>query len=613
MNNGTSSAMRRAAAEAGKVKRRHEMPFGATLLEGGATFRLWAPAARSVELMLDGGSGEQAQAMTRREDGWHEAFVAAARAGNRYRYRTEAGLCVPDPASRFNPMDVHGPSELVDALAFEWQDEHWRGRPWHEAVVYELHVGTFSPEGSFAGVESRLDYLASLGVTAIELMPLADFPGARGWGYDGVLQFAPDATYGRPDDLKRLVQAAHQRGLMMLLDVVYNHFGPDGNYLHAYAPQFFTDRHETPWGKAINYDGPGSDVVRRFFIHNALYWLEEFHFDGLRFDAVHAIRDDSKPDFLEELATAVRNGPGREREIHLVLENDLNDSDRLERSNSKPLQYNAQWNDDYHHAAHALLTGETDGYYADYPADSAHAMARCIAEGFAYQGEPSPFRRHDRRGKPSAHLPCGAFVDFIQNHDQVGNRAMGERLVQLADENALRAMTAVLLLAPSPPLLFMGEEFGAATPFLFFCDFKGELAEATREGRRREFSQFARFRDPEAARAIPDPLDEKTFEQSRLDWASLQRDPHKRWLDFYRELLSIRRERIAPLIPGIRGSAERMETGKRFVHLKWQSGSHALVLRATFGEAHEWKDARGELLYATPPGAWTAAWSVEGA
>jgi maltooligosyltrehalose trehalohydrolase len=572
------------------------MPFGASAAGDAASFRLWAPAARSVDLMLDEGSGERLLPMTRADAGWHEHTDAGARPGARYRYRIDGGIAVPDPASRFNPLDVHGPSEVVDPGAFDWEDGAWRGRPWEEAVIYEVHVGTFSSDGTFRGAEDRLDYLAALGVTAIELMPVADFPGARGWGYDGVLQFAPEASYGRPEDLKRLVQAAHRRGLMVILDVVYNHFGPEGNYLHLYAPQFFTDRHETPWGKAINFDGPGSGEVRRFFIHNALYWLEEFHFDGLRLDAVHAIRDESSPGFLFELEQAVRDGPGRSRAIHLVLENDLNDAACLERGA-------AQWNDDFHHAAHVLLTGERDGYYSDYAADSVSPLARCLTEGFAFQGEPSPFRRHDRRGKPSAHLPPGAFVNFLQNHDQVGNRALGERLVHLADPEALRALTAVALLAPSPPLLFMGEEFGAATPFLFFCDFHGELADATREGRRREFAQFEGFREP------PDPLDAKTFERSKLDWACLDTAPHRHSLSLYRELLALRRERIVPLAPRLaRATRSREIHGTRRLKASWHLGAgDSLVLLANLGESGDWPGVEGEAIYSTQ-GAWSATW-----
>jgi len=377
-------------------------------------------------------------------------------------------------------------------------------------------------------------------------MPVADFPGRRGWGYDGVLSFAPEGSYGRPEDLKALIQAAHARGLMVLLDVVYNHFGPEGNYLHLYAPAFFTERHHTPWGAALNFDGPDSRTVRDFFIHNALYWLEEYRFDGLRLDAVHAIFYDSRPDILDELAQRVREGPGRDRHVYLVLENDRNAAVYLRARDGRPPAYDAQWNDDFHHVLHLLLTGEQDGYYADYAETPARHLARILAEGFAYQGEVSGYRHGARRGEPSADLPPRAFVQFLQNHDQVGNRAFGERLSGLVEPERLRAALALMLLAPSPPLLFMGEEWGASTPFLFFCDFGPELREPVREGRRREFARFEPFRSPEARAAIPDPGEDATFTRSRLDWSELERPLHREWLAFYQGLLRLRAERLAP-------------------------------------------------------------------
>jgi malto-oligosyltrehalose trehalohydrolase len=409
------------------MKRRHEMPFGAALRDDGTTcFRLWAPAAARVDLALATTRAHAALPLAALDGGWFEAIAPDAPHGSRYAFRIDGERTVPDPASRSNPDDVHAPSMVVDPLAFDWQDAGWRGRPWHEAVLYELHVGTFTREGTFAAAIGRLDYLAGLGITAIELMPLADFPGTRNWGYDGVLPFAPDATYGPPETLKALVQAAHARGLMVLLDVVYNHFGPEGNYLHLYAPQFFNPTHRTPWGAAINFDGPGSRTVRDFFVHNALFWLEEYHFDGLRLDAVHAIADGSRPDIVAELAAAVRAGPGRDRHVHLVLENDANQARYLGRDESRaPLFATAQWNDDLHHAFHVLLTGERDGYYADYAERPLRHLGRALAEGFSYQGEASAYRANRTRGEPSVHLPATAFVSFLQTHDQVGNRAFG--------------------------------------------------------------------------------------------------------------------------------------------------------------------------------------------
>ncbi|MHB8760640.1 MAG: malto-oligosyltrehalose trehalohydrolase, partial [Thiobacillus sp.] len=488
------------------------MPFGTRITPEGVRFRLWAPGCERVMLHIEEGAAA-GRMMMPAGDGWFELLVDGAGPGTPYRFEVNDGLRVPDPASRFNPDDVHGASVVVDPTRFTWHDTAWNGRPWEEAVVYELHVGTFSPSGDFAGVIERLDYLVDLGITAIELMPVADFPGARNWGYDGVLLFAPDSRYGTPDELKALVQAAHDKGLMVLLDVVYNHFGPEGNYLHVYARKFFSERHRTLWGAAINFDGPGSRTVRDFFIHNALYWLQEYHFDGLRLDAVHAIVDDSERHILTELAERVRAEIGSGRSVHLILENDANEARYLGHGG-----YTAQWNDDIHHALHVLTTGESDGYYGDYADAPRVHLGRCLTEGFAYQGQASAYHEGEPRGEASGHLPLQAFVSFVQNHDQVGNRAFGERLTQLAPEPAVRAAAAILLLAPSVPMLFMGEEFGAKTPFQFFCDFGGELRDAVTQGRRREFRKFARFADPGAQAAIPDPNRSETFLASKLDW-----------------------------------------------------------------------------------------------
>jgi maltooligosyltrehalose trehalohydrolase len=538
------------------LNRRHSMPFGAECCDdGGVRFRLWAPAARRVELCIADGNHSKALAMEGRDDGWFEIVATEAAAGTRYRFRIDGGQEVPDPASRFQPLDVHGPSEVIAAAAFDWHDGEWRGRPWEEAVIYELHVGSFSQQGTFDGVRRKLDYLVDLGITAIELMPLSDFPGKRNWGYDGVLPFAPDSIYGRPEDLKNLIQGAHDCGIMVFLDVVYNHFGPEGNYLNLYAPQFFTDRHRTPWGNAINFDGPKSGVVRDFFIQNALSWLNEYHFDGLRLDAAHAIIDDSPRHFLNELAEAVRTSIAPQHHIHLILENDSNQSRYLRRiqtsdRNCPATDFDAQWNDDFHHALHVLISGERDGYYTDYSDRPLHKLGRCLTEGFAYQGEKSFFRNGQPRGESTAGLPPNAFVSFLQNHDQIGNRAFGERIATLAQPAALRAGAAIFLLAPSTPLLFMGEEFGAKTPFLFFCDFEKDLAEAVAAGRRNEFARFTRFGDPAVRAGIPDPNAFSTFERSRLDWEEVEQRAHGEWLRFYRELLGLRRHHIVPRLSG---------------------------------------------------------------
>jgi maltooligosyltrehalose trehalohydrolase len=560
------------------VRRSHTIPFGSELREDGRIrFRLWAPAADTVEVCLTEGINERLR-LSKLEEGWFELVTDAAGPGTRYAYRIDDRLTVPDPASRFQPCDVNEPSEVVDPRGFEWNDDGWHGRRWEDAMIYELHVGTFTQEGTFRAVERKLDYLHELGVTALELMPVADFAGKRNWGYDGVLLYAPDSAYGRPEDLKRLVQAAHAREMMIFLDVVYNHFGPEGNYLPIYAPQFFTNRHNTPWGDAINFDGPESRVVRDFFIHNALYWLEEYRFDGLRFDAVHAIVDESKPDILTELALRVRESFENERLVHLILENGDNAARYLRRNQDMYVQYyDAQWNDDIHHALHVLVTGETDGYYSDYASHPMERLGRCLTEGFAFQGEYSQFHK-SKRGEPSVGLPPSAFISFLQNHDQVGNRAFGERILQLAPPEAVRAAMEILLLTPEPPLLFMGEEFGAASPFLFFCDFHGDLAAAVTNGRRNEFARFAQFSSAATRSRIPDPNAEETFLRSKLDWDSLRTEVHQVWLQLYRELLAIRARTIVPLLPLMRGGRARFR--------QWQN--HGLAV--------EWELTDGTLL-----------------
>jgi len=562
--------------------------------------------------------------MTRDDDGFYEIVTDKARAGSLYRYRINGENEVPDPASRLNPQDVHGPSQVVDPTDFDWTDDNWRSRPWHEAVVYELHVGTFSPEGTFAGVQARLDHLVELGVTVIELMPVADFPGKRGWGYDGVLLFAPESAYGTPNDLKALVNAAHARGIAIMLDVVYNHFGPEGNYLGLYAPQFFTERHHTPWGAAINFDGDNGRPVRDFYINNTLYWLAEFHLDGLRFDAVHAIIDDSRKHIMTEIAESARIHAGGDRNIYLVLENGANQA-RFLGSPGRSNKYDAQWDDDVHHCLHTILTGEKDGYYADY-AENPHAkLCRSLAEGFVYQGEHSGYEKKVR-GEPSAHLPPTAFVIFMQNHDQIGNRALGERLGHIVkNDAALRAATAVMLLAPSPPMLFMGEEWNAPEPFPYFCDFEPELATKVRDGRSKEFQHFERFRDPANSDSIPDPTIASTMKSACLNWSRATASGHEDWLDLYRRLLMIRQREIMPLIPDIRfGACSKLQAGAAFA-VDWalSEGSVVhLIANLAAEPARLVGRTAGRLIYATHPNIrqtvtknelapWSVTWLLE--
>jgi maltooligosyltrehalose trehalohydrolase len=573
--------------------------FGPLLTRDGVTFRLWAPAAKSVRLLLD-----KPHPMEER-DGWYTAHVPEAKAGTRYQFEIDGDLKIPDPASRFQPDDINGTSEVTDQ-AYAWKTQ-WTGRPWAEAVFCEIHVGTCTPEGTYRGLIDKLDHFAETGITALQIMPLADFPGRWNWGYDGVLLFAPDAIYGRPEDLKALIDAAHARGLMVFLDVVYNHFGPEGNYLHAIAPQAFSQE-QTPWGGAIDYRRP---EMRALAIENAVYWLRDYRFDGLRLDAVHAIVTPGEPHILHDLSNAV-GALAREtgRHLHLVLENDDNRASLLDPIGDPAAgKYRAQWNDDYHHAWHALLTGETSGYYKDY--DSAGPrVARSLAEGFVYQGEPSRHRKGALRGEPSAALSSLAFVNFLQNHDQIGNRARGERLTTLAKPESIEAAHAILLLSPAPPMLFMGEEWGATEPFPFFCDFTGDLAEAVRNGRKKEFSEAY----ADALGDVPDPLAESTVALARLDWRAAGKPDHAERLRLTRELLRVRREHIVPFAAATtRGDAEAMyKDGVLSAH--WRSPTQRLSLLANLTDAPadcpQRGEAWGEPIWGGKPPAQLPPWSV---
>lgn len=525
----------------------HSMPYGAERMGDGRTrFRLWAPSADRVDVVL----GEPARLLPMKsvENGFFEAEEAHLQPGTLYQYRINQSQFVPDPASRFQPEDVHGRSMLIDPTDFAWTDQDWQGRPWEEAVIYELHVGTFTPKGTFLGVIDKLDYLVHLGVTAIELMPVSDFPGRWNWGYDGVLPFAPDSRYGTPHELKQLIQSAHAKGLMVFLDVVYNHFGPEGNYLYTYAQPFFTQAHHTPWGDAFNFEGPYAQPVRDFFIHNALYWCEEFHVDGLRLDAAQAMIDSSTPHILEALAEAVSQGPGRTRDIHLILENEGNEA-RYLRAKDKglPHGYSGQWNDDIHHSFQVLVRGNIQGYFRDYAENPADHLGRCLTCGFDYQGEPSGFREGRSRGESTEGISLHRFIAFIQNHDQVANSPMGQRLTYFSTPSKVQAAVAVYLLSPATPMLFMGEEWAARQPFPFFCDLHEELSQAITEGRRSAFATFEEFALAENHHFIPNPCDEKTYESAILNWADLESHEHRQWFHLYQHLLTLRRQEILPL------------------------------------------------------------------
>lgn len=569
------------------------MRWGAEIVPEGVRFSLWAPDVAGVavetlpfvpsaveppvprDLSLDIARDERdGVAMSPAGDGWWSLTLPVP-AGIRYRFRI-GDIAVPDPASRAQSGGVHGWSVVVDH-AHDWQARDWRGRPWHEMVILECHVGVL---GGFVAVQELLPEIAASGVTAIELMPVGAFGGARGWGYDGVLPYAVQEDYGSPAALKALVDAAHGLGLSVFLDVVYNHFGPDGNYLGSYAAGFFDTGRDTPWGGAV---AVAREPVARFFIDNALMWLRDYRIDGLRFDAVHAIGDSA---FLDAMAAELRAALP-DRHVHLVLENEANDAARL-------AAYDAQWNDDFHNVLHVLLTGETQAYYADFADAPADRLARCLAEGFIYQGEG--WENHDGapRGTPSGHLPPTRFVSFLQNHDQIGNRALGERLTLLADAGKLRAATALLLLCPQIPLLFMGDIEGSEAPFLFFTDFHDDLADAVREGRRREFAKFPTFADEAARARIPDPNARATFDASRPKPGP----DAEAWRALYRELLVLRNARIVPHLPGARSlGAEAI--GEAAVVARWRLGDGSVLgIALDLSDAPALPAAEGETLFA---------------
>jgi maltooligosyltrehalose trehalohydrolase len=580
--------------------------FGPRLTRNGAIFRLWAPAAKRVDLLLS-----RPHAMTRGSDGWFSADVDGVNSGTRYKFRIDDEIDVPDPGSDFQPDDVAGPSELINHEGFAWRATDWRGRPWQEAVILEAHVGAFTREGTYRAMIDRLDHLVETGITVLELMPLADFPGQRNWGYDGVLWYAPDSAYGRPEDLKTLIDEAHRRGLMVMLDVVYNHFGPEGNYLGRYAPSFFTDA-QTPWGSAIDYRVP---QVRAYAIENALFWLRDYRFDGLRLDAVHAIAQLGDVSLLNELSSEVGMLAAETgRHIHLVLENDNNTVSLLDPLDAQPHgKYRAQWNDDYHHVWHVLLTDEAHGYYSDYQHAPLADIARALASGFVYQGEPSSHRADISRGEPSGALSPLAFINFIQNHDQIGNRPLGDRLTSSISPEAIEAALAVLLLAPMVPMLFMGEEWGSKVPFPFFCDFKGDLADAIRNGRRKEFAgAYEKYGDE-----IPDPLDASTLQSAVLDWEARDAGTGRKRLAFVTGLLRARRQYIAPRL-GAAAFGEASASKDGLITANWRmDDGKTLTLLANLSDrdvSHLHTAVEGTLIWGSelndrvPP--WSVAWRL---
>ena len=511
------------------------LPVGAEpCADAGTYFRVWAPHARTVEVVSE--QGAVAELMPERH-GYFAGRVGDAGPGTRYRYRLDGHITCADPASRSQPEGVHGASEVVDPAAFAWSDADWRGVSSTGQVIYELHIGTFTRQGTWAAAAQELAELAAVGVTVLELMPVAEFPGRFGWGYDGVFLFAPTHLYGTPDDFRRFVNAAHAVGLGVILDVVYNHLGPDGCVLRQYAPEYFTDRYANEWGAALNFDGPGSAPVREFFAANAAYWIDEFHLDGLRVDATQQMFDSSSDHLLAVVARAARAAAGPRR-VLLVAENEPQDTRLVRGPDRGGYGLDALWNDDFHHSSRVALTGRREAYYTDYRGRP-QELVSAVKRGFLYQGQHYSWQ-NQARGTPTSDLPRSAFVAYLQNHDQVANSARGERLHALSAPGCWRALTAVLLLGPATPMLFQGQEFAASSPFLYFADHRAELADQVRKGRAKFLAQFPSIASAEVAEALADPADPLTFQRCKLDLA--ERDRHSQAYALHRDLLRLRRE-----------------------------------------------------------------------
>ncbi|MGV2100467.1 malto-oligosyltrehalose trehalohydrolase [Rhizobium sp. 21-4511-3d] len=571
---------------------KRRMAWGPQAIDGGMRFRLWAPGEAEVSLRLNG----RDMPMVRFEDGWFEAAIADVRAGDAYAFVTGDGRAVPDPAARRQKGGVHGLS-LVASSDYRWRSDSWTGRDWEEAVISEIHIGTFTQAGTFAGAAEQLADLAAAGITAIEIMPVAQFAGQRGWGYDGVLHYAPHPAYGTPDEFRAFIDAAHAEGIMVLLDVVYNHFGPEGNYLHGYAPEFFRTDRATPWGDAIDFSQP---AVRRYFIDNALYWIGDFRLDGLRLDAVEQIHDMSARHVLDELAQEVR-AAFPDRKVHLVIEDQRNLVSLLERDARGGIKaFTAEWNDDFHHVAHIIGTGEADGHYTAFAGDLWQKTRLALQHGFVYPDRANPPVLPDGE---RVYLPPEAFINFLQNHDQIGNRAFGERLVSLAPQETVEALTAIMMLSPQIPFLFMGEDYGESQPFYFFCDYTGELGEIVRKGRMAEAEGFGGLKGGRSKDELPDPNAQSTFDGSKLQWQRARSPEGRRRRDLVRELARLRQRHIVPLIKETgRVYAKALETTDGGLAIDWHMEGAVLQLRANLsGEPLTLPAASGRPIYGAPP------------
>lgn len=563
--------------------------------DGEVIFRLWAPELEALQIRI----GKVEHEMTRSRDGWFELLATGIAPNTPYLYVLPDGRAVPDPASRAQDGGITGPSLVTDPTAYPWKHPDWSGRPWEEAILYELHIGTFTEEGTFGAAIERLPHLAELGVTAIEIMPVGQFPGERGWGYDGVLLYTPHHAYGAPDDFKAFIDAAHGHGLMVFLDVVYNHFGPEGNYLPLYARSFFDANRNTPWGAAIDFF---EKPVRDFFVENALYWLVEFNLDGLRIDAVHAIEDErSEIHILTELSRRVRE-ECRGRKRHLVVEDSRNIT-RFFRDIDGSREIDAGWNDDFHHACHVLTTGETGGYFKPFAENPTAAIATALAEGYVMAGDP-PVEIDGQKVSAPALVPPTAYVTFIQNHDQVGNRAYGDRLNRSIAPELMEALETMLMLSPNIPLIFMGEEHDETHPFRFFCDYKGKIAKLFRDNRLAEGIAFGSLSEDDKPDDLPDPNALKTFKDSKIDWKRPNSEEGKRRLDFFGALIETRLRAIVPLLAEAGGRCGKILKAKDgIIAIDWQLGQTRLELRANFGKSEaEVPPFRGKILYAHPDG-----------
>ena len=579
------------------------LPCGVEIQADGVHARVWAPAARRLDFSVVRGGEQLDHPLTRDHDGHFEGYIPGIGAGDRYWFTLNGDRVRPDPCSRFQPDGPHGPSQVIDPTSFQWTDSSWSGLTREGSVIYEMHVGTFTPEGTWRAAAAHLPDLADLGITATEMMPVADFPGRFGWGYDGVNLFAPTRLYGTPDDLRAFIDRAHALGLGVLLDVVYNHLGPDGNYLGEFSPDYFTDKYKNDWGQAVNFEGP--PAVREYFLANAAYWITEFHVDGLRIDATQDMHDASPTHVLAEMSTRIREA-ARERRVLLIAENEPQNS-RLVRSQAVGgYGVDALWNDDFHHTAVVALTGRREAYYRDYKG-SAQELVSCAKYGFLYQGQFYAWQKK-RRGSPSLDVPPSAFVTYLENHDQVANTAFGRRLHQLAAPGRVRALTAVLLLGPGTPMLFQGQEFAATAPFLYFADHKPELHTGISAGRREFLSQFSSIRDPEVLSMLPSPLDAGTFHRSRLDPAERQR--HHEALALHKDLIDLRRR--DPVLGRDTSRVDGAVLGPEIFLIRFFGGSAGdRLLIVNLGCDTDLLPAPEPLLAPPHGAAWQLVWSSE--